>query len=75
MRRFVKIGYAVCSAVLAVIFFAMLGSFRLDVIQRENPSGYITLNNVRTEEIQDSGAAQGQLLRFPGISSECDSQD
>lgn len=63
MSRFVKIGYAVCSAVLAVIFFTMLGSFRLDVIQRENPSGYITLNNVRTEEIQDSGTAQGQLLR------------
>lgn len=63
MRRFVKFGYVVCSAVLAVIFLFMLGTFRLDVRQRENPSGYITLKDCRTDEIQDSGARLGQLLR------------
>lgn len=63
MRRFVKLGYVVCSVVLAVIFLFMLGTFRLDIRQRENPAGYITLKNCRTEEIQDSGARLGQLLR------------
>lgn len=63
MRRFVKLGYVVCSVVLAVIFLFMLGTFRLDIRQRENSAGYITLKNCRTEEIQDSGARLGQLLR------------
>lgn len=63
MRRFVKIGYLVCGSVVMLLFFFMLGTFRLDVKQREDASGYIVLQNYNRETVQDSTAQLGQLLR------------
>lgn len=63
MSRFVKISYAICSILLVVIFFHMMGTFRLDIRQRDDASGYIVVNDLSTEVVQDSTAEQGQLLR------------
>lgn len=63
MSRFVKISYVICSAVMIMMFLFMLGSFRLDIRQREDTSGYVTVKNCSTEVVQDSTAELGQLLR------------
>ncbi|MCM1193235.1 MAG: GGDEF domain-containing protein [Butyrivibrio sp.] len=63
MRRFVKTGYLICSSVVIVLFLFMLGTFRLDVQQREVASGYIILKDCTVETVQDNTAQLGQLLR------------
>lgn len=63
MRRFVKTGYLICSSVIILLFLFMLGSFRLDIQQREDASGYDVIQNYNTETVQDSTAQLGQLLR------------
>lgn len=63
MNRFVKIGYLICSFVIMLLFFFMLGSFRLDIQQRDDTSGYDILQDCNIETVQDSTARLGQLLR------------
>ncbi|MDE5589134.1 MAG: GGDEF domain-containing protein [Acetatifactor sp.] len=63
MNRFVKIGYLICSFVIILLFFFMLGSFRLNIQQRDDTSGYVILQDCNIETVQDSKAQLGQLLR------------
>lgn len=63
MHRFVKTGYLICSSVIIVLFLFMLGTFRLDIRQREDASGYDILQDCSIEAVQDSTARLGQLLR------------
>lgn len=63
MHRFVKAGYLICSFVILILFFFMLGSFRLEIQQRESASGYNVLQDYNIEAVQDSTAQMGQLLR------------
>ena len=63
MSRFVKISYLVCSTVMIMMFFCIMGSFRLDITQRDEASGYVTVSGCVTETVQESTAELGQLLR------------
>lgn len=63
MSRMVKIGYCAGSIVLAALFFLMLWTFRIDVGRRDNASGYVVLNGVDVQTLQDDSARMGVRLR------------
>ncbi len=75
MSRLVKIGYGVCCAAIVVMYFFMRTTFRLDIRQREDATGYITVQDYRAETVPDSAAEQGQLTRCTFVLDGCSSVD
>ncbi len=63
MSRFVKTGYAVCSAILVLMFVFMMATFRLDIWQRDTFCDYDILENCSIETVRDDNAELGQLIR------------
>lgn len=63
MSRFVKISYAVCCAVIVILYLMMQNTFRLDIFQREEQTGYGVVPDCTVEIVQDSTLEMGQRIR------------